>query len=463
MCFNLTLLDNYMVYNNSFKFFIKILGKEFPIKILQTSKLIECQYNCIEYSYKNKFIDTDLKQAMKHFFIQAKVDYLNSICNKNSFTTHDLGFFINMFVMRGLTSVPAIDLLNMETNKYEKVQTTFFSDKKVCGILGDQYLGPITSFLFLEDWSKLSAAHKYEKILDYDKNFNLKMISDVNNLAEAIWEKKIYSGGYNNFDSFLFYFKELLHQQYWIHNFGDFKIRTSPNNYTFYSEIYQILYNLNFNFDDKIGKSKILFDSLFFDSNFILENDLTKYKNIKDFKTQLLSWRDKGTIIEFKKNLLFLTFLNEKYIIDDYVEEDLKDSLENVFKNAEEKGVSCFLFFLDNNYINFQRIKVTLKSEKISFYYYIPFYETKSFENDFLLIGIKQDNLDYLNCFFKFFKFVDNQNTIKKHLIGDIEWFQTDLYNHYLYWHEDDLIVVSGYLDFICGGLVALLPKTWQN
>lgn len=76
-----------------FEFVIKVLGKDLPIKIFQTSKLIECQYNCTEYYQKTKFIDTNLKLAMKHFFIQAQVDYLDSICNKNNFTVHDLGFF----------------------------------------------------------------------------------------------------------------------------------------------------------------------------------------------------------------------------------------------------------------------------------------------------------------------------------------------------------------------------------
>lgn len=87
------LLKDYMVYSNFFDFFLKILGKDFLIKILQTSKLIECYYNCIEYSYKNKFIDTNLKLAMKHFLIQVQVDYLNFICNKKNLTFYDLGFF----------------------------------------------------------------------------------------------------------------------------------------------------------------------------------------------------------------------------------------------------------------------------------------------------------------------------------------------------------------------------------
>lgn len=334
-----------MVYNNSFEFFIKILGKNFPIKIFQTSKLIECHYNCIEYSQKNKFIDTNLKLAIKHFFIQTQVDYLDSICKKQNFTTHDLGFFINMLVMRGLTSAPVIDLLDVGVNEYKQIQATFFSDKKLCGALGSQYLSPITSFLFNEDWIKLNQIHKYEKILDFDKKFNLKMLNDVNCLAEAIWKQKAFSNEYNNFENFLFYFKELVHQQYWIHNFNDYKIYKSLNDYTLSTEIYQILYNLDFKFDGVNGKSKILFDSLFFNLDFIIENNLTKYKNINEFKDQLIDWRDKGEIIIFKKNFVFIGLIDEKYLIEDFVQEDLKESFNSTFKNAKKKQYNVFFNF----------------------------------------------------------------------------------------------------------------------
>ena len=390
-----------MVYNNTFDFILKVMGKDFPIKILQTSKLIECHYNCIEYTNKNKFIDINLKLAMKYFLIQAQVDYLDSICSKKNLTTHDLGFFTNMFVLRGLTSSPSIDLLNIETNKFEKIKTTFFSDKMVCGAICNQYLSPITSFLFTEDWIKLSKIHKYEKILDYDKNFNLKILSDVNSLAEAFWEQKAFSNEYNSFDNFLSHFKDLLQQQYWIHNYGDFKMYKTPQNYTLYPEIYQILYNLNFEFVQSTSQSKVYFDSLFFDKNLITEIDLSKYKNIEDFKDQLVNWRNEGKIIEFKKNLLLLGLINEKYNLDDFLEKDLNDSFEVMFKNAEQNDVVCFLFLINIKNLNFQKIKISLNDEKVSFYYYIPFFETISQQNNLLLLGIKKMIFLFLTIFLK--------------------------------------------------------------
>ena len=463
MLIDFVLLENYMVYNNSFEFFLKILGKDFPIKILQTSKLIECHYNCIEYSHKNKFIDTNLKLAMKHFLIQVQVDYLDLISNKKNLTSHDLGFFTNMFVLRGLTSAPSIDLLNIDTNKYEKVETTFFSDKKICGVIGNQYLSPITSFLFADDWNKLSQVHKYEKVLDYDKNFNLKFLSDVNVLAETLWEEKLYSNEYNNFDNFLVYFKELLQQQYWIHNYGDFKLYKSLDNYILYPEVYQILYNLNFDFNSLTGQNKIYFDSLFFDKNLINEINLSNYKNMEDFKNQLICWRDKGEILSFKKNLLFLGLIDEKHNLDDYVEQDLKESLDLLFKNAKENDVSCVLFLIKNKNLNFQKIKVALDSDEVIFYYYVPFFETVTQENNLLLIGFKKDDKISFNYFFENYYYIDNEKLIIINFLKNIVWDKTDLNNHYMCWSENSQIVVSSFLDFLCGGLVGLLPKTWQH
>lgn len=463
LTFDFILLNDYMVYNNSFDFILKVMGKDFPIKILQTSKLIECHYSCIEYTHKNKFIDVNLKLAMKHFLIQTQVDYLDSICNKQNLTTHDLGFFTNMFVLRGLTSAPSIDLLNIENNKFEKIKTIFFSDKMVCGAIGNQYLSPITSFLFTEDWSKLSKVHKYEKILDYDKNFNLKNLSDINALAEAIWEDKVFSNEYNSFDNFLIYFKELLQQQYWIHNYGGFKIYKTPQDYVLYPEIYQILYNLNFEFIESSKQSKIYFDSLFFDKSLIAETDLSEYKNIENFKDQLVNWRNEGKIIEFKKNLLSLGLLHEKYNLDDFLEKDLKESFETLFKNAEENDVVCFLFLIDIKNLNFQKLKISLNDNKVIFYYYIPFFETVFHQNNLLLLGFKKNEIFFFDYFLKNFKYIDNYEKITEYLIKNVIWEKTDLYNHYLYWSNDSQIIVSSFLDFLCGGLVTLLPKTWKN
>lgn len=451
-----------MLYNNSFEFVMKVLGKELPIKILQTSKLIECQYNCIEYSQKTKFIDINLKLAMKHFFIQAQVDYLDSICNKKNLTVHDLGFFSNMMVMKGLTSAPSIDLLNVDTKEYEKINSVFFSDKKVLGHLGNQYLSPITTFLFHSEWDKLSAIHKYQKILDYDKNFSLNLLNDVNCIAEAIWKDKVFSGEYNNFDNFLLYYKELTQQQYWIHNYGDYKIYKSINNFSLYPEIYQILYNLSFDFNVETSQSKILFDSIFFDKNFIEENDLTGYKNIDEFKNQLINWRDKGKIIEFKKNLLFIVLLKEKYLLEDFLKNDLEESLNSLLIESKKNDVFFFLLFLDKN-ISTQKIKIFLQDDIVSFYYYVPFFETTNLKNNLLLLGIKNDKKNNFGSFLNSYNFCDNPNEIINYLLINVDWEKTDLFNHYLYWNEDSLIIVSSYLDFVSGGLVSLIPKTWNN
>lgn len=463
MIFNFALLNDFMVYNNSFEFVIKVLGKDLPIKIFQTSKLIECQYSCIEYSQKTKFIDTNLKLAMKHFFIQAQVDYLDSICNKNNLTTHDLGFFSNMFVMRSLTSAPSIDLFNISNNSYQQVKTIFFSDKKLCGVLGNQYLSPITTFLFTDDWNKLTQIHKYEKILDYDKNFNLSMLTDINCMAESAWQSKAFSNEYNSFENFSQYFKEIINQQYWIHNYGDYKIYKSPNSYLLYPEIYQILYNLDFKFDELSNSSKIVFDSIFFDSNLINQENLSKYKSFPSFSDQVSEWRDKGEILIYKKNLLFLHLLNEKYELDDYLESDLRESLQLMLKKAEENDVICYLFFLPDKKLNIQRIKLIFNSDCISFYYFIPFFEIKDFENNLFLVGIKKSEQENILTLFNMYFYENNHINIVNIFLNNVIWEKTDLYNHFLFWNDSSLVIVSSFIDFVSGGLVSLIPKTWKN
>lgn len=129
----------------------------------------------------------------------------------------------------------------------------------------------------------------------------------------------------------------------------------------------------------------------------------------------------------------------------------------------KKNNIMCFLIFLKNKNINFQKIKTALKSEKIIFYYFIPFFETKHLDCNLLLIGLKNYELKNFDYLFKNYSFLENYDLITEYLIENIEWDETDLLNHYLYWDDDNQIIVSSYLDFICGGLVTLLPETWNN
>lgn len=462
MTFDFVLLENYMVYNNSFNFFIKTLGKELPISIFQLPKRIECSYNLLEYSKSSRYIDTDIKLAMKHIFFQSQVDYINSICHKKSFNSHDLGFFTNMFVIKGLTSAPSIDLLNIENNEIEQVKSTFFADKKVCGIIGQQYLSPLTTFVFTEEWGKLTEVLKYEKLLNYDKNFLLNLNKDISIIAESLWEEKLYSDDYNSKESFLCSFKQLLESQYWLHNYGDFKLYKSPGSYFSYPEIYQVLYNLEFKFNDNLNKFEITFDSLFFDKSLIENQDLSKYKNFDAFNEVLMNWREKGDIIKFIKSSSYLYFLSDKYLLDDFIKKDLDLAFKKIVKESNNVlSVNILVLIKDNNF-NKLKLFSYLKKKKYLFFYFIPFEETRLKKYNVLLLNTKSFLLHETLIMFDNCSFINNQNELFDYLINEIDWENTDFFNHYLWWDEDHQLLISSYLDFISGGLVSLLPYNWN-
>lgn len=453
-----------MTYNNSFNFFIKTAGKELPINIFQFSKRIECTYKILEYSNKTKYIDIDLKLAMKHFFFQAQVDYINTIFSKKNITTQDLGFFTNMLVMKGLTSASAVDMLNVENGKFEKVQSTFFADKKVCGIIGSQYLSPLTSFIFTEDWNLLTNVLKYEKIINFDKNFLLQLNNDVDVdvIATSIWEKKLYSDNYNDYNCFLSSFKQLLESQYWVHNFGDFKLYKSPKSFSFYPEIYQILHNIDFNFNDNLNKYEIKFDSIFFDKSLIENENLTVYKTFDSFKEKLIEWRDKGEILEFKKSFCFLLFLNQKFLIEDYSEEDLKNSFKKVISNSKDQDFVCALVLINHYNVDKLKLKTFLIKQKLQFFYFIPYTESVDKQSNLLFISFKKTLTSSLKDIFKDCTIIFNNNDILFFLVKQIRWESTDLYNHYLWWDSKNQFLISSFLDYICGGAIFLLPSTWN-
>lgn len=462
MVFDFFLLENYMVYNNSFNFFIKTLDKELPINVFQLSKRIECKYSLLEYSKSFRYIDIDFKLAMKHIFFQSQVDYINSIFHKKNFNSHDLSFFINMMVIKGLTSAPAIDLLNVENNKIEKIKTTFFADKKVCGLLVSQYLSPLTTFIFTEDWDKLTEVLKYEKLLNYDKNFLLNLNNDASAIAESIWEKNLYSDDYNDKSFFLSSFKQLLESQYWLHNYGDFKLYKSPNNYYSYPEIYQVLYNLEFKFDEILNKFEITFDSLFFDKSLIENQDLNKYKNFNNFEEILMNWRDKGNIIEFKKSFGCMYFLNDKYIIEDFLKEDLDLAFKKIINQSDYFESVNILFLVKNDNFNKLKLFSYLKKKKYLFFYFIPLKETKLKLYDILLINVKKIYLNETLIIFDGCNYVIDQTKVFDYISNEIDWVCTDLFNHYLWWDEKHQLLISSYLDFVCGGSIFFLPYNWN-
>lgn len=460
--FDFILLENYMVYNNSFNFFIKTLGKELPISIFQFSKRIECSYNLLEYSKSSRYIDVDIKLAMKHIFFQSQLDYINSIYHKKSFNSHDLGFFTNMLVIKGLTSAPAIDLLNIENNEIEKVNATFFADKKICGIIGQQYLSPLTTFIFTEEWSKLTNVLKYEKLLNYDKNFLLNLNKDTSAIAESIWEGKLYSDDYNNKESFLSSFKQLLESQYWIHNYGDFKLYKSPNNYYSYPEIYQVLYNLDFKFNENLNKFEIIFDSLFFDKSLLEKQDLNNYKNFDAFNEILMNWREKGDIIKFTKSCSCLYFLSDKYILDDFLKNDLELAFKKIIKESGSISSVNILILIKSNNFNKLKLFSYLKKKEYLFFYFIPFNETKLKTYNLLLLNTKVSFLGETLTIFDNCDLINDQIKLFKYLLDEIDWENTDLFNHYLWWDKNYQLLISSYLDFVCGGLVFSLPYNWN-
>jgi len=227
-------------------------------------------------------------------------------------------------------------------------------------------------------------------------------------------------------------FKQSLESQYRLHNYGDLKLYKSPTSYYSYPEVYQVLYNLEFKFNEVYNKFEITFDSLFFDKLLIENQDLNIYKNFSTFEESLFNWRDKGNIIEFKKSFSCLYFLGDKYILEDFFKEDLDSAFKKIVDQSKDFESINILFLIKNNDFNKLKLFSYLKKKDYLFFYFIPTKETKLKLHNILLINVKKINLCKTLITFSDCSYFIDQCEVFKYLSDEINWGHTDLFNHYL-------------------------------
>lgn len=322
---NIDVFNEFINYTNKFEYFIKIfknshLDKGFKFSVTQNTENIVFKLNAIKFTDQAGIVDYKINKAFKHFWINFNHGFNNLLIQKKSFNSADIGMFSNFIFGSFLTSAYKTKYFNTQIFDLNYAQNEFSCNKKLLGILGNQYCTALTTItdtylynIYIESLkgSSLPAFYKnfneefcksIQQRLEFLKDSDIKNLTNIDlNLNDLVaFYKTIVSSLNENLDVF---------EKTWFEKFNFFK---ENNNMVFY-------YNPQIIYDDCLNINVIYVDALYTDSSILKNYDINKFKDINkliediELKNNINKYTEEF-FYDFEKKKTISTYIKKKYM-----------------------------------------------------------------------------------------------------------------------------------------------------
>lgn len=254
-------------------------GVRFPFEVRQFDKSIVFQYKNMQYTKGVKFLNPNINQALHHYLINTKGNFIKSLLTKNKIenTQLNIGLLNNIVYTYIAKTKYSTKFLETATMQYQLLHNSLIADRTLLSAFNYQYLSKMNYIFSSETWQNLDEISKIIKLHEYESNVCLDMlkISDetINNLInEKILPNKL------NLENNIEIFKNIIEASYqiskdYLYQYDNLKFKNGDIDK---ETICQICYDISTT--QKENKTFIELDCLVADSNILKSIDLEDKK-----------------------------------------------------------------------------------------------------------------------------------------------------------------------------------------
>lgn len=275
----ITIYNEYMAYENSYKFVIQTVktGAKACWEIIQKPDNIIVNLKNIKYTPEAGIADLEINKMMKHASVNISGDYfthLMSKYNSSEFNSQHTSFFTTSIVSFVLTSQKLTTLYDLDIMKFNPILNQIIADKKIFGYFGSQYISRMSTIMKEKDLTVLKDYMKYMSFYDVTKSVSNNMFKNISDILNKMDKnhffdtKSIFSKKFYTENDYIDFYRFLLTENYNMNNkFNSIYENLSyKNNLIDKRNICQILYNMSIVYDECINIALIEFDCLIIDS-----------------------------------------------------------------------------------------------------------------------------------------------------------------------------------------------------